>query len=213
MRLSHLPLLLFLPCDLHAASVIPLSHAKSFSVALAIPDNHSAGIADTRWISTTGITRMTSVQVSLRISGGWNGDFYAYLRHGEGFAVLLNRPGRSADAPFGSASSGMEIDFHDEAPADVHLSLPSSGPASGVFQPDARATDPAEVLSSDLRSAFLADFQGLDPNGAWTLFVADLSSGEQGRLESWSLRIHGIPEPGHAALLLAGFLLLAGRRR
>jgi subtilisin-like proprotein convertase family protein len=213
MRLAHLPLLLFLPCALHAASVIPLSHTESFSVALAIPDNHSAGIADTRWISTTEITRITSVQVSLRITGGWNGDFFAYLRQGEGFAVLLNRPGRSADAPFGSGSSGMEIDFHDEAPSDVHLSLPAAGPAAGVFQPDARTTDPAEVISSDLRSAFLASFHGFDPNGPWTLFIADLSTGDEGRLESWTLHIQGVPEPGSATLLLLSLILLARHRR
>jgi hypothetical protein len=37
---------------------------------------------------------ITDVNVGLQLSGGWNGDLYAYLVHSSGFAVLLNRVGR-----------------------------------------------------------------------------------------------------------------------
>ena len=33
--------------------------------------------------------------MTLNLSGGWNGDLYAYLVHNSGFAVLLNRVGRN----------------------------------------------------------------------------------------------------------------------
>ena len=122
MRTPIFAALLLLSRPVHAAGVVPWWHEETFSPGIVIPDNHPGGVADTRWISTPGATQIVSVQVSLRIQGGWNGDFFAYLRHGDGFAVLLNRPGRSAESPYGSASSGVQIAFQDGAPADVHLS-------------------------------------------------------------------------------------------
>ena len=51
---------------------------------------------------------------------------------------------------------------------------------------------------------------GLDPNGSWTLFFADLSAGDQTTLTSWSLEITAVPEPVPAALGLFGGLLALG---
>ncbi len=177
-----------------------------------VPDNDPVGLVFTVPVGT-GITLITQVEVTLLGSGGWNGDLYAYITHQSGFAVLLNRPGRSAALPDGSASSGLSITLADAAAADVHTALPTAGPASGSFQPDARTTDPALVLDSDPRSAFLSSFEGLDANGDWTLFIADLSPGETVTLESWSLSITGIPEPAPATLAGLGLLALFRRRR
>jgi hypothetical protein len=51
------------------------------------------------------------------------------------------------------------------------------------------------VTDLDPRTAFLSSFKGLDPNGEWTLFVADLSAGNISTLVSWGLNIEG----GYAA--------------
>ena len=59
----------------------------------------------------------------------------------------------------------------------------------------------------------LSNFTGLNPNGTWTLFVADQSAGAQSTLQSWSMTITGVPEPSCALLLLTTSLLLARRRR
>ena len=45
------------------------------------------------------------------------------------------------------------------------------------------------------------------PNGTWTLFIADLSAGEQSTLLDWGLDITAVPEPVTSALLVfAGVL-------
>jgi hypothetical protein len=49
----------------------------------------------------------------------------------------------------------------------------------------------------------LDSFNGLDPNGSWTLYIADVASGGGfGTLRSWGLEITAIPEPTPAALLV-----------
>jgi hypothetical protein len=55
--------------------------------------------------------------------------------------------------------------------------------------------------------AFQSTFGDLDPNGSWTLYFADLSSGDQTTLNGWSLNITAVPEPVESALV--GFAALA----
>jgi hypothetical protein len=60
----------------------------------------------------------------------------------------------------------------------------------------------------------LSLFNSTLPNGAWTLFIADLSSGGQSTLVSWGLTIVTVPEPQTWAMLVGGAgMLLAFRRR
>ncbi|MFT5126223.1 MAG: hypothetical protein ACI9TH_003209 [Kiritimatiellia bacterium] len=63
----------------------------------------------------------------------------------------------------------------------------------------------------------MSSFIGENAGGAWTLFVADLSGGEEHFLEGWSLHINGngaiIPEPGASVPLLGLGLALFLRRR
>ena len=87
--------------------------------------------------------------------------------HGDtGFAVLLNRPGRSLSTPDGSPTVGMNITFEDSAFSDIHTAIPmSGGSVSGTYQPDGRNIDPHDVLNTDARTAMLSSFNGLDGNG------------------------------------------------
>ena len=179
-----------------------------FNPNLAIPDNSILGVADTQTISMpAGI--ITGVKLSLNIVGtplasnAFNGDFYAYLQHASGFAVLLNRTGRTASNPFGYGDSGFDVTFDDAAVnGDIHsyrdLVNPAGGALTGIWQPDGRVTNPNNALVTDPRPALLSSFNGLDPNGAWTLFVADVSPISTGTLKSWSLdlTVTPIPEPG-----------------
>jgi hypothetical protein len=158
------------------------------------------------------LTEIQSVTVALNFNGGWNGDLYAYLVHGTGFAVLLNRPGRDTGTPDGASSVGMTIVLDDAAASDIHTGIPmSGGVVTGTWQPDGRTTDPLLVVAADSRTALLSSFSGLDANGNWTLFVADQSAGHVATLESWSLTVTGIPEP--SVLLLAGIAPLGLLRR
>ena len=54
----------------------------------------------------------------------------------------------------------------------------------------------------------------MDPNGLWTLYLADVSPLGESTLVSWGLTIN-VPEPGSAMLVLVGLTagLLCGSAR
>lgn len=204
-------------------SVKAEEYSFSFTNGTAIPDGNPTGLTDTRVIS--GIPAgevISSVEVGLDILGGYNGDLYAYLRHESGpnigFSVLLNRVGKSSNNPgdgelyFGYPDTGFVVTLSDSASADIHVYGSGSyltnewGQVLGTWQPDARNVSPYTVVTSDPRSAYLNSFVGLDPNGEWTLFIADCSSGETAMLRTWSLNILTVPEPGSIALVALGML-------
>src|SRR6266478_535051 len=72
-----------------------------------IPDGNPTGLSST--IEVSGLaSQLENITVSLDISGGFNGDLYAYVSHGtSGFAVLLNRVGKTAGDPFGYSDAGF----------------------------------------------------------------------------------------------------------
>ena len=204
-----------------------VTDSAGYSPNFAIPDNSLLGVSDTRVFSSS-IASITDVRVTLNIAGApasgdaFNGDFYAYLTHSSGFAVLLNRTGRTAANSFGYSDSGFNVTFDDSpAGADIHsyqlTTNPGGGTVAGIWGSDGRNVTPSTALVTTPRTAFLSSFNDLDPNGSWTMFVADVSSGGTGRLVSWGLEITGntaIPEPSPSvfAILLTG-MLLGGRYR
>lgn len=176
-----------------------LAQTMSVSVNAPVPDGSSLGLASVLNVSTPmGV--LSDVNVTLNISNGWNGDLFAYLVHDSGFAVLLNRAGKRATDPLGYDDSGFNVTLDDQAAADVHsyrLTLnashlvPLGGPLTNAWQPDGRAVDPSLVLDTDARTALLASFNGLNPNGEWVLFVQDDASGDTSTLVSWGLELCG----------------------
>jgi subtilisin-like proprotein convertase family protein len=196
-----------------------ISHAETFSFSnlnRPIPDGQGAGVADFETTSSTN-HQISAVQVSLNISGNFNGDLYCYLQHGTAVSVLLNRPGRSASNPDGYADSGFLITLSDSASnGDIHNyqnTVTLGSPLTGLWQPDGRAIDPGSVLDTDPRTAMLNSFNGLDANGNWTLFLADLSAGGLSTLNSWQLVVNPLPEPSPGCLVILGALLGLVRRR
>lgn len=184
--------------------------SQMWDLSEVVPDNDFTGWTDTR-IVTTPLTSISLVEVHLKISGGLNGDLYAYLRHDTGFSVLLNRVGRTELNPDGSFTSGMDVTFTTGANEDIH----NAGIFSGEFLSDGRETSSSAVLDTDSRTATLSSFNGLDPNGEWTLLVADVSPVFQSTVESWGITIHSTPEWSSMAgtgLLLAGVLFRRSRR-
>ena len=206
--------LILLPMFFASAASAATINTPTFNVNTIIPDNDASGLADHRSVSAPGLTEIQSVTVMLTITGGWNGDLYAHLVHETGFSVLLNRPGRTSSNPDGAASSGMSVSLLGSSATDVHLGLPLTGTdVAGTFQPDARTEDPLLVTDTSPRSAFLSSFTGLDPNGTWTLFVADQSPGAVSTLESWSLSITAVPEPSVAVFGGVALAAMLIRRR
>jgi subtilisin-like proprotein convertase family protein len=193
-----------------------------------LPDDSATGFASTISVADSGIVAGVSVRFELSVPAnqtGWLGDLYAYLRHDDGFAVLLNRPGRTAVNPFGYGDGQtMNLTFADSAlNGDIHgfraaSPLNASGslvsPLLGAWAPDGRAVDPAVVLDTTPRTALLGAFAGHSLDGNWTLFVADLSGGGQHCLDRWALEFEvepsAVPEPANtAAAVTIGLLAFA----
>ncbi len=187
-----------------------------------VPDGNPNGL--TIATNLTGMSgSISSVTLSLNVTGGYNGDLYAYLAGPNGgFAVLLNRVGVSDDATmFGYGDAGLNVTFSDAAPNDIHFYQNVGGyditSGTALWQPDGRNIDPQSAPSlflSTPQTALLNSFNAKDPNGTWTLFVADLSSGGQSTVGSWGLDITTVPEPSTVGLigLGMGILLIRCRR-
>jgi subtilisin-like proprotein convertase family protein len=174
----------------------------TYSVNQPIPDNSSIGLTDSHSISGLGF-QITDVRVSLNISGGYNGDLYGYLRLNDSpLVVLLNQVGVTSLDPDGYGNSGFSVTLSAGAAHDIHFyqnfspSYNGSGQLTGTWQADGRA-NPLDTSRSSL-----ADFNGFNPNGTWTLFFADQSPGDESTLLSWSLDISAIPERADIALLI-----------
>ena len=145
---------------------------------------------------------VTGMTLDLNVSGGFNGDLYAYLvaPNQTTVATLLGVPGGNFD----QVGSGYNITLSDAAGVNIQDASQSWGTVvTATYQP---------VVS-------LATFNGLVANGNWRLFIADQSSGDNGQpvLNNWNLSLTtaAVPEPDQvAAISLLGLIgLLAGSYR
>lgn len=146
--------------------------------------------------------RVTGLTLDLNVSGGFNGDLYAYLvaPNQTTTATLLGVPGGN----FTQVGSGYNVTLSDAAAVNIQNASQSWGAVvAGTFQP---------VVA-------LSVFNGLAASGSWRLFIADQSSGDNGQpaLNSWNLSITtaAVPEPDQvAAITLLGLIgLMAGSYR
>lgn len=196
----------------------------TFPANTAVPDGNASGLAlETNLSGMFGY--ITNVSVSLNISGGYNGDLYAYLRGPNGgFAVLLNRVGVANGNAFGYDDTGFDITFDDSLNfTNVHFyqnfdyNLNGNGQLTGTWSSDGRNIDPLSdpsLFDTAQPISLLNSFDGTDPNGTWTLFLADLSNGGLSTLTSWSLSIESVPEPSGCVLFGIGTgILLTMRKR
>jgi subtilisin-like proprotein convertase family protein len=174
-----------------------------------IPDANPAGINSTILVSGATLDTVRDVNVTLSLSGGYNGDLYGYLVGPDGgMAILLNRIGRTGSAPFGYSGGGMNVTFNDSATTGIHLA--GNGYLTGNYQADGRNVNPLNVLDTDARTHGLdqvfAEVNNRAINGTWTLFLADMSGGNTMNLLGWGLDITQVPEPTTWALAGLGGL-------
>ena len=209
-------------------TVLPASALAFMSqtVNQVVPDGDTSGLLSSAIVSgvpgTVSGLRLSLDLAGSGVEGGFNGDLYAYLRRQEGgFAVLLNRPGRRPGADAGYGDSGLSVVFDESAGADIHnyrLTLngnegtPLAGGLTGVWQTDGRFVDPESTANyaGVARTATLASFDGLSPNGTWDLHIFDLASGGEVKLQSWGLSFIAVPEP-HATAVVSSLGLMVFR--
>src|SRR5258708_6172070 len=138
---------------------------------IVIPDGQTTSVSDTRTLSFADQTFnfITNLEVVLTITNGYNGDLYAYLTHGDGHVVLLNRVGRTSSSPAGYGDSGMDV-ILSATGADIHSYQGSSptfngaGQLTGEWGADGRTNHPANGLNTDPPPpSLLGSFYGVDP--------------------------------------------------
>jgi len=158
-----------------------------------IPDGNPVGITSVATVSGAGPS-LSSVGVTLNLSGGNIGDLVAYLSYDGTTVQLLNRPGLNNPSPLGYTGMSFTSPFSLSDSGTSSIDSYGGTATSGTYQP----------------SVAFSAFNGLNPNGNWTLFFADLSGGDGANvttLNGWSLDITAVPEPVNVALGVFGVLL------
>jgi hypothetical protein len=165
----------------------------TFASGGVVPDNSPSGWTDSRTLTTApaGSIAANSLGVNLQLTGGWNGDLFAYLVNGSGFVVLLDRVGvgESGVGASGYSGAGMNVTLANSGTTSIHAA--GNGLITGAWLPDAAN---AGVLTA-ANSGSLAGFDGLNPNSTWSLFIADLSGGGVSTVQSWGLQMDIVAVP------------------
>jgi subtilisin-like proprotein convertase family protein len=174
------------------------------SLNQTIYDANPSGITSSLVVSGAG-SSLSAITVTLNIAGGYNGDLYGYLSYNGTLVTLLNRVGTGSGSAiqntFGFSTAGFSNVTLDDAA--------TGGNIHNVQNPGSLPT-----VSYTADGGSLASFNGMDPNGTWTLFFADLSAGNTSTLNGWSLDVTAVPEPVNVALAIfgVGLIGMAARR-
>jgi len=196
---------------------------------ISLPDGTGLGYANVQTVTTLP-TAVSELRVILNLqpgAGGMvNGDIYATVSYQASaadpitaYSVLVNRPGRDAGSgnEDGYYDNGMDVSLGSTGD-DIHTYQLKTVPAVGAgvtgnWAADGRDVDPFVVVTGTPRTAGLGSFQGLNPNGVWTLYVEDAMSGGLAKLMGWGLEWTPVPEPTGYGCVAAGALLLVGALR
>jgi hypothetical protein len=177
----------------------------------SIPDGSQAGVYSQITVSGMNPT-LSDITVTLNLSGGWNGDLHAYLSHNGALVPLLNRVGLSSSNPFGAAGAGMNVTLSDAGLNNIHAA--GDNILSGTWRADGQTISPTSLPESFNASGgsitLDGTFGGMNPNGTWTLFFADVvqNGGGQSQLAGYSLNITAVSEPENVALGCFGGVFL-----
>jgi subtilisin-like proprotein convertase family protein len=177
------------------AVLLPLPPAQAATATFSNPASITIPAAGTDgpanpYPSTIGVSGLTGTiaQVTVTLNGvshTYPGDLYVLLvSPGGQTSILMADAGESADIVLGTLTFD---DFAAQA-------IPEGGPlVSGTYRPsdwDSSSDSLAAPAPARPYGATLGVFNGSDPNGTWSLYVWDDSSGDIGAIGGgWSLTI------------------------
>jgi subtilisin-like proprotein convertase family protein/subtilisin family serine protease len=148
--------------------IIDGSVSNNFSANpnLVVPDNSTV----TTTLSVSGLSGfLDDLNVTVNMTHTWMADVQIWLADPNGTEIqLFNRHG-------GSGDNLENTVFDDQAAASIST---GSAPFTGSWQP----IQP------------LATFNGINPNGVWTLRIRDNATGDVGTLSNWNLEIATNPD-------------------
>jgi len=181
-----------------------------------------------------GTLNTNSFRVYLNIEGApatYSGSYYITLtapaQDGNLLtATILNRPGMG-EVTGGYPDNGLNItlfdgvDPNDSSITDIHwyrndslYTVNSVGQVTGTYKSDGRSIsaddEHADLYVTAARDSSMAIFQGINPNGEWTLAVLDMTDVGIGTLKSWGLDFTPIPEPSQYAMVVGAGLMAFG---
>jgi len=166
----------------------PNACAGTFSIGLNCSattvvtfDNAGLAIADlvtnSQVRNVSGLqTPITDLDVDLNFAHTWPGDVTITLEHLGTIVTIYDRPGVPAST-FGCATDDANIILDDEGTGGSIETVCNATPPSALSPPNYTPSNP------------LSAFDGLDPNGDWTISVSDAFSGDTGTLNQWSLHV------------------------
>lgn len=167
---------------------LEMLHATN-SMFIAIPASGSAGIAS-QYPSTIVVTGVTGIisKVTVTLVGlthTFPDDLDVLLVGPQGQKIVL-----MSDAGGSGSISGSTVTFDDTAFSAVP---DSSMLGSGTYRPANYAGKNDPFPAPAPRGPFddtLSDMKGLDPNGTWSLYIVDDSSGDLGHVAAgWRLNL------------------------
>ena len=174
-----------------------LVDSQSFGGGTIADGNPLGQVFNGNFTSAATGNQVLGITVNLSVSGGYNGNLYAYLVAPNGTLVmLLNKPGATSGNPMGYAGSGFNnITLSDAATQSIQTTPETSKVAvTGTFN----------------AAGTLGTFNNSSANGTWELFFADMvKGGGTSTLTGWSLNITVVPEPVTLALGLFAAMFLA----
>lgn len=138
-----------------------------------IPDNGGPNDGALSTITLTGSGSLADLDVVLLADHTWIGDLGATLSHNGTVVTLLDRPGLpNVNPQSGCSNDNIDATLDDSASNPAEDSCSSTPPAmSGTLSPTGQ----------------LADFNGVNIAGAWTLNLFDSVGADIGSLRSWCL--------------------------
>lgn len=199
------------------------SAADTFSMTgggITISDNTTtsssgsfAGLAGT-------ITHLDSVEV-FGITHTWVGDLTVRLNYGGQMFTLFHRVKGSSTSTAGSSNNfaGVNLTF-DESTSTTIDSLANATTTTnipgGIYRAAHQTVENQTTTSAN--NTVLSDhnvFNGLDPNGSWTMSITDSAGGDVGSIQSWRATgtYTAVPEPASMAVLGLGVAALLRRRK
>ncbi len=141
------------------ASVFPFTNTTNYN----IPDNNTTGVLSP--ITVSGLAQnVADINVTINVTHTWVGDLEVVLIGPNAVRVpLATRRGSSGD-------NFTNTTFDDQASTPI---TGGTAPFTGSFRPQSP----------------LSVFNGINPNGTWSLEIKDRLSGDTGRLLNWTINV------------------------
>ncbi|WP_277881394.1 proprotein convertase P-domain-containing protein [Hymenobacter cyanobacteriorum] len=171
-----------------AVTVPPGSTAGENLTPQAIPDNNNTGISSAIVLSGaaagTVVGSNTVLRVTLNIAHTFDGD----LR------LFLVGPGNAGTLELSTASGGSGNDYTNTvllttSPNIIGSAGNNTAPFSGTYRPEGTTATAVNSSFVSLHALPAAALTGTALNGTWTLRAFDISAGDVGTLQNWSLEL------------------------